>query len=296
MGMGLGKDKLRNLTLTFLVFLSFLLSFNLWTAGRKIGEEENPSNQSVRSNISTIEHSESEAFRPATVALHGVDPENSLMIAETFPLRNLLENWFYSEDLIRVEDSSYINSEEYQEMMESNQWIEFIFREELPLGIFEQKFDDLTKEYENEYFNRILINVEDRNDVYFYNTETSSFYTVAALEDELINIDPFLNMENLNYKAAELQHIGNNLIYLTKESMEVPYRSYVIDSVPNSKYTTNFYPDPSLVDTRTTETTTRYIDLTREVTINQQDHTLVYLRQIEDSGDLQPTERFIKSF
>src|SRR5699024_1188871 len=100
----------------------------------------------------------------------------------------------------------------------------------------------------------------------------------------------------LNYKAAELQHIGNNLIYLTKESMEVPYRSYVIDSVPNSKYTTNFYPDPSLVDTRTTETTTRYIDLTREVTINQQDHTLVYLRQIEDSGDLQPTERFIKSF
>ena len=33
-------------------------------------------------------------------------------------------------------------------------------------------------------------------------------------------------MENLNYKAAELQHIGNNLIYLTKESMEVPYRSY----------------------------------------------------------------------
>ena len=66
-------------------------------------------------------------------------------------MRNLLENWFYSEDLIRVEDSSYINSEEYQEMMESNQWIEFIFREELPLGIFEQKFDDLTKEYENEY-------------------------------------------------------------------------------------------------------------------------------------------------
>src|SRR5699024_8607204 len=44
------------------------------------------------------------------------------------------------------------------------------------------------------------------------------------------------------------------------------------------------------------ETTTRYIDLTREVTINQQNHTLVFLRQIEDSGELRPTERFIKSF
>src|SRR5699024_5415223 len=137
MGMGLGKDKIRNITLAFLVFLSFLLSFNLWTAGRKIGEEENPSNQPVRSNISMIEHAESEAFRPATVALYGVDPENSLMIAETFPLRNLLENCFYSEDLVRVEDSSYLKSEEYQEMMESNHRIEFIFKKELPLDIFE---------------------------------------------------------------------------------------------------------------------------------------------------------------
>ena len=294
--MGLGKDKVRNTTLTLLVFLSFLLSFNLWTAGRKIGEEENSSNQPVRSNIAMIEHSESEAFRPATVALHGVDPENSLVIAETFPLRNLLDSCFYSEDLIRVEDTSYIDSEDYLEMMATDQWVEFIFREELPIGILSQKFDDLTKEYEDEYFDRILINAENRNVVHFYNTKTSYLYTVTTVEDEMINIDPFLNMDNLNYKTAEIHYVGNKLVYLTKETMEIPCRSYVIDSVPNSKYTSNFYPDPSLVDTRTTETTTRYIDLTREVTINQQNHTLVFLRQIEDSGDLRPAERFIKSF
>src|SRR5699024_7332088 len=135
-----------------------------------------------------------------------------------------------------------------------------------------------------------------RNVVHFYNTKTSYLYTVTTVEDEMINIDPFLNMDNLNYKTAEIHYIGNKLVYLTKETMEIPCRSYVIDSVPNSKYTSNFYPDPSLVDTRTTETTTRYIDLTREVTINQQNHTLVFLRQIEDSGDLRPAERFIKSF
>ena len=294
--MGLGKDKIRNITLTFLVCLSFLLSFNLWTAGRKTGEEENSNNQPVRSNISMIEHSESEAFRPTTVALHGTDSNNSLMIAETFPLRNLLENCFYSENFVRVEDSSYVESDEYLELMEDGQWVEFIFRTELPLGILSQKFDDLTKEYEDEYFDRILVNVEDRNNVYFYDTETSIFYTVTTVEDAIVNIDPFLNMENLNYKSAEIQYIGNNLVYLTYETMKVPYRSYVIDSVPNSKYTSNFYPDPSLVDTRTTENTTRYIDLTREVTINQQNHTLVFLRQIEDSGNLRPTERFKKSF
>ena len=175
--MGIGKDKVRNTTLTLLVFLSFLLSFNLWTAGRKIGEEENSSNQPVRSNIAMIEHSESEAFRPATVALHGVDPENSLVIAETFPLRNLLDSCFYSEDLIRVEDTSYIDSEDYLEMMATDQWVEFIFREELPIGILSQKFDDLTKEYEDEYFDRILINADNQNVVHFYNTKTSYLYT-----------------------------------------------------------------------------------------------------------------------
>src|SRR5699024_4379042 len=135
-----------------------------------------------------------------------------------------------------------------------------------------------------------------RGTVYFYHTETNAFYSASVSEDESINIDPFLNTENLIYKPAEIRIFNEKLIYLSQETIEIPYRSYVIDRLPNSLYTSNFYPDPSLVDVRSSESTTRYIDLTREVTINSRNHTLVFLRQIEESGELRPTDRFIRSF
>lgn len=296
MGMGLDKDKIRNITLAILVLLSFFLSFNLWTAGRNIGEEQNPSSQSVRSNIATIEHLESEAFRPTMIALHGIDNQNPLIVANTFPLRNLLNNRFSSENLSRIETYEELDKQEYLETMKTDQWMEFIFREELPLGLLSQKFEDFSQENADYFFDRILINIENPNFIYFYHTDTDAFYSASVAENESLNIEPFLNTENLNYKSAETRIFGNNIVYLTQEPVDIPYRSYVIDRLPNSLYTSNFYPDPSLVDTRSSGSTTRYIDLTREVTINQQNHTLVFLRQIEDSGELRPTDRFMRSF
>lgn len=296
MGMGLDKDKIRNITLAILVLLSFFLSFNLWTAGRNIGEEQNPSSQSVRSNIATIEHMESEAFRPTMIALHGIDNQNPLIVANTFPLRNLLNNRFSSENLSRIETYEELDKQEYLETMKTDQWMEFIFREELPLGLLSQKFEDFSQENADYFFDRILINIENPNFIYFYHTDTDAFYSASVAENESLNIEPFLNTENLNYKSAETRIFGNNIVYLTQEPVDIPYRSYVIDRLPNSLYTSNFYPDPSLVDTRSSGSTTRYIDLTREVTINQQNHTLVFLRQIEDSGELRPTDRFMRSF
>lgn len=294
--MGLDKEKIRNITLAILVLLSFFLSFNLWTAGRNIGEEQNPSNQAVRSDISMIDHSESEAFRPTMIALHGVDNQNPLIVANTFPLRNLLNNRFSSENLSRIETYEELNKQEYLEVMETDQWMEFIFREEMPLGILSQKFEDFSQENADYFFDRLLINIENPNFIYFYHTDTGAFYSASVIENESLNIEPFLNTENLNYKSAETRIFRNNIVYLTQETINVPYRSYVIDRLPNSLYTSNFYPDPSLVDVRSSGSTTRYIDLTREVTINQQTHTLVFLRQIEDSGELRPTDRFIRSF
>lgn len=294
--MGLDKDKIRNITLAILVLLSFFLSFNLWTAGRNIGEEQNPSSQSVRSNIATIEHMESEAFRPTMIALHGIDNQNPLIVANTFPLRNLLNNRFSSENLSRIETYEELDKQEYLETMKTDQWMEFIFREELPLGLLSQKFEDFSQENADYFFDRILINIENPNFIYFYHTDTDAFYSASVAENESLNIEPFLNTENLIYKSAETRIFGNNIVYLTQEPVDIPYRSYVIDRLPNSLYTSNFYPDPSLVDTRSSGSTTRYIDLTREVTINQQNHTLVFLRQIEDSGELRPTDRFMRSF
>lgn len=296
MGMGVSQDKIRNVALTILVLLSFLLSFNLWTAGRNIGEEPDSTNQTVHSNISNVNHSESIAFRPALVALHGVDAEHPLMVASTFPLRNLMETRFSTTNLQQLERAEVLENNDYIDMVQSDQWIEFLFREELPIGVFEEKFENLSQENANYFFNRMLIHAENQGTVYLYHTETEAFYTISVSENESIDINPFLNMDNLVYRSASIMPLEEGFIYLSHETMEVPYRSYVIDRLPNSLYTSNFFPDTSLVDVRSNGPVTRYIDLTKEVTINERNHTLVFLRQIQDPGTINPPNRFLRSF
>jgi len=292
--MGIKNGKLRNFMLAFFVVLSFLLSYNLWTAGRNIGEETT-SGQATLPNVSLTSHSESDAFRPTTVALHGVDAEAPLQIGRTYPLNDVLDEAYETRTLDRIESSEMMTYEGYIDQLENGRWLEFVFNEESPLGLIEQKFDDLPRDQANNYYDRIAINI-DGNSVYFYHTDSGSLYIASTLEDASMEVDPFLNEESIQYVEAFPTVLDNNIVYLPENSVAVPYQSYVIGQLPNSVYINNFFPDASLVDTRSTNNIYRYIDLTKEVTIDQNNNTLEYLRQIEDAGELEPTTRFERSF
>ena len=296
MGMGINKDRIYNFVLGLLVILSFVLSYNLWTAGSDINDEQNTGSQSSRIDISTVNHSLSDVYRPTNVTLHGLDDEHRMLMASTFPLKNLLNNRFTTENLDRIERQENITTHEYIEILQTGQWVEFGFREELPLGILEQKFDELTQEEANQFFDRILINVDNLSSVYFYHSESDTMYSASVRKNESLNIDPFLNKENLRYRPVQIEVLDNGFVYLSQEIVEIPYRSYVLDRLQNSLYTSNFFPDTSLVDVRSNGSITRYIDLTKEVSINQRTNTLVYLRQIPNPGEMSSTERYRRSF
>ncbi len=296
MGMGIRKDNILSVVLGFLIIISLFLSYTLWTAGRSEGEVENTSTQTTRMNISERDYEPSEVFRPTYVAIHGVDQENHLMMANTFPLRNLLNNSYMTENLDRIIRTEVLTNQEYIESMEAGQWLEFIFIEEQPIGLLEPKFYDLQDDYMDVFYDRMIINLDNRQSVYLYNTKEEMIYSVDALEDSPINVDPFLNTENLRYVAAEVIDLREGFVYLSTETLSIPYRSYVMDRRPYSVYTSNFFPDTSLVDVRSSGSVTRYIDLTKEVSINQRTQVLTYYRQIQDVGELSVPERFIRSF
>lgn len=294
--MGVNRDRLYNFVLSFLVILSFILTFNLWTAGSDINEEQNSGSQSSRIDISTVNHSISEVYRPTNVALHGIDSEHQILMASTYPLRNLMNSRFTVENLNRIERQDYITTDEYIETLQTGQWVEFTFREELPLGIFEQKFNEMTQEISNHFFDRLLINIDNLSTLYFYHTDSNTMFSASVLTNETLNIDPFLNKENLRYGPAQIGRLENDFIYLSEEAAKIPYRSYVLDRLPNSLYTSNFFPDTSLVDVRSNDSITRYIDLTKEVSINQRTNTLDFIRQIQNPGEITPADRYRRSF
>lgn len=294
--MGVNKDRIYTIVLVFLVILSFILSYNLWTAGSEISDDQNIGSQSSRIDISTVNHSISDVYRPTIITLHGLDDEHRILMASTFPVRNLLNNRFTLENLEKIEREEQITTHEYVEIIQSGQWVEFSFIEELPLGIYGQKFNELPQGIASEFFDRILINTDNLSSIYFYHTDSDMMYTASVKDDESLNIEPFLNTENLRYRPAQIEVLENDFIYLSQEVVEIPYRSYVLDRLQNSLYTSNFFPDTSLVDVRSSGSITRYIDLTKEVSINQRTNTLVYLRQITDPGEMNSTERYRRSF
>lgn len=295
MGMGIKQARIRNSILTGLVFLSFFLSYKLWTAGRNIGEEST-SAQMTRTTASSVNHYRSDVFRPVEVVIHEEERTETVLTSHTYPLRNLWRQTFDDivfEQLIRSEMKDF---NEYIDELENGNWLEFIYLVEMPLGIIEQHFDEMSRETANTFYNRMLINLDDSSQVYFYNTKTEVYHVASVWKDYDLDIDVFLNKDNLPYVEAKPYVVRENIIYVTTNPVAIPIKSYVIDQLPNTVYINSFFPDTSLVDVRSNGNLTRYIDLTKEVSINENTKTLSYLRQISDSGTVDATTRYTRSF
>jgi regulatory protein YycH of two-component signal transduction system YycFG len=295
MGMGISQDKLRNAFLGLMVILSFILSYYLWTVGRNIGEEEAVSGTTF-SNISLTTHTVSETFRPSSIALHGTSEPGSIRIGPTYPLIDRFEERSEMQNLNEIEETVIVSNANYFYTLQNGEWIEFIYDEPIPLGVLSPKFDALSQELANQFIDRIVIDSDNRDIIYFYNMETETIYNVSTLNSNEIELDAFFDTETIDYHPAQPVFLENSIIYLPNAPVNVPYRSYVIDQLSDPVYVSNFFPDTSQVEVRTTGNITRYIDLTKEVSINRNTHTLMFLRQIADSGQLSPTSRFLRSF
>lgn len=294
--MGVKLERLRGLVLAALVVLSFILSFQLWTAGRSTVREENSPGQSTRTNVSAVTHDRSDVFRPAHVVIHDDKNEDTVLISQTYPLRKLIAQSSEKKNLNELIRTELVDYEQYIAKIKNGHWLEFIYYEEQPIGMKENKFEVLPNETADVFYNRLLINVDDQSMLYLYNTETKILYVISVIEDETLELDAFLSQGNLPYVEAVPVIFEKNIVYLPTEPITLPNRSYVIDQLGNLVYINSFFPDTSAVDVRSNSGLTRYIDLTKEVSINDNTDTLNYLRQIIDQGELDPSTRFIRSF
>lgn len=296
MGMGIKRDYGRNILLALFVLLSFVLSYVLWTAGRNIGTEETTTGQTTRSSVAQSSHEISDSFRPTGVALHGLDADYQILYAPSYPLRHLLRDIFETQNLQEIEQSNEWTLSEYASRLETGRWVEWVYPEAQPLGIIEQRFNYLSGDFRNQFFNRMIVNVDAPDTVYFYHTDTERVFEASTIDEENFHIEPFLNRETLDYAGVFSLLLQENIVYLPYQAPEIPYRNFVINQLPSAVYLENFFPDTSQVDRRSTNGTTRIIDLTKEVTINQNNNTIAYLRQISETSELEPTSRFRRSF
>lgn len=299
--MGLGenikKPTLTNIILTLLVLSSIVLSFSLWTTGRNIGEEESEQLSGSPARISVISHSIEEVYRPRIIAFHGIIAENPLMIMSSYGLDDFLQEIINDPNTTNIEGTETLTKELYLERLRRGQWVEFVYPDEMPFGMISSIFSDLPTDTAELFFDRIVFDQTDNSQVYFYHMESETFYTTEGGSDfPKRGIESLLAAEETLLQPAQATFLNNTIKYLPTEPMEVPYQSYIINQFPDRIYINNFFSDTSLVDVRSADNSTRYIDLTKEVTINESNHTLTYLSQVNTAGEMTPHDRYRRSF
>lgn len=292
------KTTVTNIILTLLVLSSLALSFSLWTTGRNIGEEETEQLANNPGRISVITHAIEEVYRPRLIAFHGIDEEDPLMIAGTYGLNNFLQDILSHPSISNIESIENLSKEMYLDKLHQGQWVEFVYPAELPFGMITSMFSGLSTDTADLFFDRILFDQADASRIYFYHMESETFFTTIENVENFSKrgIESLVAAEEVYFQPAQATFLDDAIKYLPTEPIEISYQSYIINQFPARTYINNFFPDTSLVDVRAENNSTRYIDLTKEVTINEDNHTLTYLSQDFTAGEMTPEERYRRSF
>lgn len=282
---------IKHLLLGALIILSLFLSISLLTEGGQLTEQSTTNNDSTQ--VALVDRSLAEVFSPDQIILHQAYSGHQLASLED--TTELVKRSYSMMKFRNIQASEPLSRAAYQQVAHEDSWIEFAFDGNIPFGLFEDGFENVPSDYENQTFDRVLFNLNDENMVLFYNSQDEKVYEfeeVMVPEDLLTSLS---DTEAIDYTEAiglELKKI----VYVPDTAMSVPYKNYLVERLPDRLFINQFFTDTSQVDVRSTESTQRFIDYTTEVVINDLNHTLSYLSQKTNDEELSLTSRLSNSF
>lgn len=287
-------SRIKHVLLTLLIGMSLFLSFQLWTAGGELREPASSGRGSVVPS-SLVDRQITEVFSPNQIIWHR-SADGAKLEANPFYMQEWIDEEFSQVSYGEINSPQRVSQEEHQERLNSGEWIEFIFNAPIPFGLFEDAFEDLAADYHNRTFTHLYINRNDPSELGFYDQNNEIDYTVEDSSFTTEAFDNLLNLSDDQFHEVQAFDISDRFIYLPVDSIEVDYHDYLVARLPNNLYVNQFFADTSEVDSRRTGSTTRYIDLTTEVRINDSTNTLTFLRQRTNMGQMSFNDRLLGSF
>lgn len=277
-----------------LIVLSLFLSVSLWSAGGHLGEPQETVGSQNPSPL--VERTRSEVFSSSSVALHGTGEAGNIHVVSTYDVQEIIDDVLEEIEFEEIVETSAQPIEEYQEYLTWGTWIELVYPDGIPLGLLEENFDDLPENEQDWQFDRLAINLNDLEQAEFYNTADQEVARAQISQLSSTSITEFLNTDDIPYVQMTSEEIGSGVVYLPTEPLEIEHKIYTVDRLPTQLYINQFFTDTLEMDSRTTGNTTRYIDMTSEVRVNQDEQRLTYESQQTSVDDLTLTERLDRSF
>ena len=98
-----------------------------------------------------------EVFSPKKVIWHR-NTAGEILDINTFYTNEWFEDYLPEMTFGRVQLPEKLGLSAYQDYLNSENWVEFIFDAPVPFGIFEDGFDDLPTDYQNRTFTHVIMN------------------------------------------------------------------------------------------------------------------------------------------
>lgn len=272
-------ETIKSLILTFLVLLSLILTWNLWTY--------QPDNEYINSErvISDVE------IRVKKEIDQIVKPSHMLFHIEDMHYGNVDTDRFLNEfkkwSLIEIEPVDNINKNAFSAFMHGNRKMEVVFPDDIPLQTlrFLTGFGD-NNEIPNFSINRILIdfNVEsDGNDptIYLVNYEEKEVYSATVSNLSLSQLErTFYQTGKTNSRYLALPAEEDRYLFLPaldREEEQIRSYNYFTDQLNPEDFKDALFSDPSIVTKDLTLDAEVYRDDSRLMRVTKHDYRLQYV-------------------
>lgn len=285
-------SRIKHVILALLILLSIYLSYKIWVPisdqdDGYLSQGDNPSPSSL------VERDTNEVYSPHQFIYH---QEDESWAYDPSVFNDSFSRIIESMSLDTLGEGEDLSLDDYQDQVAaSRQALELVFSAPLPFGLFGTSFENIPTDLADQEFDKVLIDLESPQEIDFYNSQAESLYQVDLVSLDLSEAEDLLADEGNRLFSVYPEKIQNKYAYLPNTEVTLQNHYHVVERLPNSLYSTHFFPDPSGVELRVSNNISRYIDLQTELRINNASDVLTYFRQLSDLNEMSTSERFIAS-
>lgn len=276
-------ENIKSGILTFLVLVSILLTWNLWTYQPNY---ETMENNNVVEEVSLSEEQEVQKIvRPDQVFFHvkgqhyGTNNTDDIerMIKD-------LSSWAF------FDVKKYTNEvDNLKELIHGSGNAEFIFPGEVPIELYRSVLNIEGKKIPSFNFNRIIINVEnpvkENGIVYFVSTENQQVYISHISSANLSKFNSHYYKKAAQYpRHFAYEASEKRTIFLPETATEMMNYKYLPVTLDSEEFKEALFSDPSFVQKSFVPTGEEYTNDSSKMTVNFESNILRYVNPTVDEN------------
>ncbi|MCM3618212.1 two-component system activity regulator YycH [Sutcliffiella horikoshii] len=271
-------ETIKSLILTFLVLLSLVLTWNLWTYQP---DYEYINSDRVISDVEIREKREiNQIVKPSHMLFHFEDEHHGNVDTDRF--LNEFKNWSLF-DIERVDD---IENGEFTSFMHGNRKMEVVFPDDIPLQTF-RYLTSLDNEIpDNIFINRILIDFNvisegSEQTIFLVNYEEKEVYSARVSNLSFNQLErSFYQTAKTNPRYLSLKAENDRYVFfpaLDRKEEQIRTYKYFTDQLNPEDFKDALFSDPSIVTKDMTLDAEVYRDDSRLMRVTNHDYKLQYV-------------------